>query len=99
MFKGNLRAALALLYDVDRTSAPFFLKDPVSPDKPSWTVFDEQHHPGRPVKKEALLSPITSKPESHPVIFDVLDSDAIHHAALRTKGAADPSRVEAFCWR
>ena len=32
-------------------------------------------------------------------MFDALDGVAIHCAALRTRGAAGPSGVDAFCWR
>ena len=35
MFKGNVRAALTLLDDMERAGAPLHLRDPVSPDKPS----------------------------------------------------------------
>jgi len=68
MLKGNVHAALAFLDDVDRAGAPLHLKDPVLPDKPSWTVFDElqkKHPPGQPAQKEALLSPSTSKSKFH----------------------------------
>ena len=102
MLKGNVRSALAMLDDLERAGAPLHLSDPVSPDKPSWTVFDElqkKHPPGRPAQKEALLPPSTPKPDFHPVIFDALDSVSIRRAALRTKGAAGPSGVDAFCWR
>ena len=57
-----MHAALALLDDVEHAGAPLHLRDSVSPDKPSWTVFDElqkKHPPGQPVRKEALLSPST----------------------------------------
>ena len=53
MFKGNVRAALTLLDDMDHAGAPLHLRDPVSPDKPSWTVFDElqkKHPPGQPAQ-------------------------------------------------
>ena len=66
MLKGNVRAALALLDDLERAGTPLHLGDPVSPDKPSWTVFDElqKKHPlGRPAQKEALLPPSTPKPD------------------------------------
>ena len=59
----------------------------------------KKHLLGRPAQKEGLLPPSTPKPDFHPVIFDALDSVSIRCAALRTKGAAGPSGIDAFCWR
>jgi len=102
MLRGNVRAALALLDTMDHPGAPLHLSDPVSPDTPSWTVLDElkaKHPCGQPACKEALLPPSATVSSFHPVIFDALDGAAIRSAALRTKGAAGPSGVDAFCWR
>ena len=87
-------AALTLLDDMERAGAPLHLRDSVSPDKPSWTVFDELQKKHPPAQKEALLLLSTPKPEFYPVIFDTLDGAAICRAALRTKGAAGPSGVD-----
>jgi len=80
--------------------APLQLSDPVSPDIPSWTVFDElqaKHPPGQLASGDALLSPSSTTTSFHPVVFDALDGVAIRCAALHTMGAAGPSEVDAFC--
>ena len=102
MLRGNVRAALALFDTMDYPGAPLHLSDPVSPDNPSWSVLDElqaKHPSGQPASEEALLSPSSSTTSFHPVVFDALDGVAIRCAALRTRGAAGPSGVDAFCWR
>jgi len=68
----------------------------------SWTVFDElqaKHLPGQPASGDALLSPSSASTSFHPVVFDALDGVAIRRAALRTRDAAGPSGMDAFCWR
>ena len=102
MLHGNVRAALALLDTMDHPGVPLHLGDPVSADNPSWSVFDElraKHPSSQPASEEALLSPSSSTASFHPVVFDALDGEAIRCAALRTRGAAGPSVVDAFCWR
>ena len=65
-------------------------------------VLDElkkKHPVGRPASPEVLLPPPAQDLASHPVIFDVLDGSAIRLAALRTRGAAGPSGLDAYGWR
>jgi len=44
MFKGNVRAALALVDDMVRHST---FRDPVSPDELSWAELQKKHPPGQ----------------------------------------------------
>ena len=58
-----------------------------------------KHPCSQPICEEALLSPSAATSSFHPVVFDTLNGVSIRCAALRTKGAAGPSGVDAFCWR
>ena len=95
MLHGNVRSALNLLTS-EHSGAPLQLDSPASPDNPSWLVLDElEKNPvGRPVSSEVLLPRPVQDLVFHPVIFDALDGSAICSAALRTRGAACPSRQE-----
>ena len=101
MLHGNVRSALNSLTS-EHSGAPIQLDSPVSPDNPSWLVLDElkkKHPVGMPVSSKVLLPPPVQDWAFHPVIFDVLDGSAICFAALRTRGAAGPSGLDAHGWR
>ena len=95
MLHGNVRSALNSLTS-EHSGAPLHLDSPASPDNPSWLVLDElkKNPVGRPVSSEVLLPRPVQDLAFHPVIFDTLDGSAIRSAALRTRGAAGPSRQE-----
>ena len=46
-----------------------------------------------------MLSDNHERQEVHPVIFDRIDATSVRTAALKTKGAAGPSGLDAHCWR
>ena len=98
MFHDNLKSALSLLDAGEHRGAPLNLSEPAYPNDPSQTVFDELVKKERPVHPTAV-QPLPSDPTSHPVIFDELNGSAIRSAALRTRGAAGPSGVDAYGWR
>ena len=51
-------------------------------------------------KAPAACSLLIDDPEPiNPIMFDSLDADAIHQAALHTNGAAGPSGLDAHAWR
>ena len=78
---------------------PHFLPA-VDPDSPSRVVRDvlkSKHPSAHPLFMEYLLPGWNNPPLSHPVIFDCLNAAVICSAALRTKGAAGPSRLDAHC--
>ena len=102
MLHGNVKTALNLLNTSEHSGVPLSLDKPVSPGDPSWLVIDElkkKHPVGRPAPSEVLLPPPTRDSVCHPIVFDVLDGAAIRSAALRTKGAAGPSGLDAYGWR
>ena len=57
----------------------------------------EKHPPGKPPKESSLLTDTTEM--VNPILFDNLNADAIHRAALHTHGAAGPSGADAHAWR
>ena len=102
MSRGDMKAAIALLDSDDRSGAPMGLDMPLVSEDPSWTVCDEllrKHPKGQPACSAALKSLDGCGESFHPVVFEVLDGALIRNAALRTRGAAGPSGLDAFGWR
>ena len=102
MSHGDVKAAIALLDSDDRSGAPMGLDAPLVSEDPSWTVCDEllkKHIKGQPAHSAALKSLDGCGKRFHPVIFEALDGALIRNAALRTRGAAGPSGLDAFGWR
>ena len=58
-----------------------------------------KHPVGRHACSDVLIHPPVCDSVFHPVIFDALNGAAIRSAALRTKGAAGPSGLDACGWR
>ena len=97
MLHGTVRSALNSSTS-EHSGVPLQLDSPVSPDNPSWLVLNELKKKcpvGRPVSSEVLLPPPVQDLAFHPIIFVVLDGSAICSAALRTRGAAGPSGLDA----
>ena len=62
-------------------------------------VLYSKHPTGRLPDPSSLL---TSFPESdcfNPIIFEDLNADSIHHAAMHTHGSAGPSGLDSYAWR
>ena len=60
-------------------------------------VLHDKHPPGASPVKGSLLR---DAPEPvNPIVFDNLNADAIHQAALHTNGAAGLSGLDAYAWR
>jgi len=101
MFEGKTKAALDVVSSRGRCSV-LNLDQAVDPDSPSCVVRDvlkSKHPSAQPLYMECLLPGWDNPPPSHPVIFDSLNAAVIRSAALRTKGAAGPSGLDAHCWR
>ena len=79
------------------------LNAPASPGSSTLVgdVLIEKHPPAASASPESLIDvdPSWTPVDVHPVIFDRLTGAAIHQAALRTKGAAGPSGMNADNWR
>ena len=60
-------------------------------------VLKSKHPQSNPVHQE-LLNPGVP-PDVHPTTFDAIDAALFRSIALRTKGAAGPSGLDAYTWR
>ena len=102
MTQGKVRAALRLLSDASK-GAPLSLDAQLTTEifDQHTTVRDEllkKHPPGQPAHPDTLIHSITP-PETHPVIFECMDGNAIRSAVLHTHGSAGPSGLDAIGWR
>ncbi len=57
----------------------------------------EDKHPASRLTSLDVLLPGDNQPPN-PIIFDSLNANLIEKAALKTKGAADLSGLDAFAW-
>ena len=99
MKEGKVQAARNLLTRPN-TGGILGLNDMVMHGDDQMTVRDiltKKHPPSATPPVDALLPENASPP--HEIIFDNLDANLIHRAALRTKGAAGLSGLDAFAWR
>ncbi len=60
-------------------------------------ILVSKHPVGQPAEAESILQ--GSPPEIHPIVFDNIDAHLIRSTALKTKGAAGPSGLDACAWR
>lgn len=103
MLEGKVKAALRLLTEEGRGRV-LSLDSKIDRDDPeSPTVLDvlkAKHPPAQPCHADALLdSSSVNTHEMHPVIFDGLTGECIRRAALRCKGSAGPSGLDASTWQ
>ena len=61
-------------------------------------ILQENHPEGRP-QNPAALSQGNAVPEFHPVVFEGIDASLIRSMALKAKGSAGPSGLDASGWR
>ena len=100
VFEGKIHSALRFLSE-NQGNGILDLNQP-STDGTQRTVGDvlrEKHPPAREAAPEALITTTDEPPLTHPVVFDGLTGSSIRSAALRTKGSAGPSHVDAAGWR
>ena len=102
MFQGKTSAALELLAQKGRGGI-MRAQDPVDasdPDSPSVLDILKSKHPrAQPASPISVPQVSPDFPVIHPVVFDQIDASSIRSAALRTKGAAGPSGIDAHGWR
>ena len=100
MFRGKCKAALDLLTREEKGGI-LHLDEPAGPGKTNTPTVREiltsKHPPGQPADSKCIIS--CEPQESHPVIFESLDGNAIRSAALRVMGAAGPSGLDSHQWR
>ena len=97
MLEGKTHAALRFLSE-NPCSGILNIDDHVD----GQTVLDalrSKHPPAGEVDPEALITSNFEPPETHPVLFESLTAQAVRNAALRTKGSAGPSGIDAAGWK
>ncbi len=97
MFQGKVKAALDLLSD--KVNAGTLGLDDLIPKSDGEhqsvrEILKAKHPPGEPAIWDSLID--VDPPPVHSVIFDSLDASTIRAAAMRTKGAAGPSGIDAY---
>jgi hypothetical protein len=102
MFQGKINAALQLL-SVQGKGGILRSDDMVDIgyhiQKSVLDILKSKHPHAQPVLPTALPHGNAVPPEVHPAVFDQITAACIRRAALRTKGAAGPSGLDAHCWR
>ena len=98
MFQGKIKAAMDLI-SKEGTGGILHLDDVI--DGTNKTVLDvlKSKHPLAHSATSHSLVDCTIGSPMHPVIFEQIDASCIRSAALRMKGAAGPSGLDAYCWR
>ena len=90
MEKGNVNGAFKLL--TGNISNGILLLD----DK-TLRLLKQKHPTSSESNKKVLLR--REKPSVHPVVFEDIDENMVKEAALKTKGGAGPSGLDANGWR
>ena len=99
MFQGKTNAALRLLTDQGRGGV-LHLDDHLDTSNGQRRVKGvllDKHPSGQPLHPDVVCS--EDPYETHPVLLESIDADAIRSAALHTSGAAGPSGLDALAWR
>ena len=98
IFEGKLHAALRYLSD--NSNSGLLALDELCGDDNVRHILAEKHPAARPVDDDALVLPEErAGSEVHPVLFQQITGEKIRSIALRVKGAAGPSGVDAAGWR
>ena len=107
MEQGKVRAALRYL-SRNTTGGVLSLDDMIptvsssSNSEPelrsTWDILEDKHPSGKSPDPSSLLS--SSEPALFDrIIFENLNADTIHHAAMHTHGSAGPSGLDSYVWR
>ena len=62
-------------------------------------ILHSKHPCASPATPTELVMEDVDPPSVHPIVFDCITARSIRTAVLRTKGAAGPSGLDAYCWR
>ena len=100
MFARKTKAALDLLSCSEKGDILHLAdhSDPTDHDSPSVRdILISKHSPGQRAHPECISSSLPE--ETHPVVFESIDANAIRSASLRTTGSSGPSGLHAHEWR
>ena len=102
MFQGKTRAAMQLLAK-QGMGGILGVDDMIdlgdNTQKPVLEILKSKHPPAQPISADALSERNADPPVVPPVVFEQITGSSIRSAALRTKGAAGPSGIDAHGWR
>ena len=97
MFAGKVKAALLLISKDEKGGL-------LTPDQPVGDgtdkvidILKKKHPPQQPLVQSVLTT--ESSNVFHPVIFEETNGSLIRSVALRVQGTAEPSGLDAACWR
>ena len=62
-------------------------------------VLQDKHPTGKPPDLSSLLTSSSETNILNPILFENLNADTIHNAAMHTQGSAGPSGLDSFAWR
>ena len=100
MFAGKCKVALDMLNNSE-SNLILHLDDLENPNDPtSQSVKDiliSKHPKGQEAYRECITEDEPQEP--HPIIFEGITSNSIRSCALKTRGAAGPSGLDAHMWR
>ena len=106
MEQGKVRSALQYLSR--NTTGGVLSLDDMIPTGPSNSepelrstrdVLQDKHPTGTPPDPSSVLTNSPDPDLFNPIIFENLNADAIHCAAMHTQGSAGPSGLDSFAWR
>ena len=100
MFEGKTKAALDLLSHAEKGGILHLhdSSDSSDPDSPSVRdILINKHPQGQRAHPQCIVH--APAEETHSVVFDSIDANAIRSASLRTTGSAGPSGLDAHEWR
>ena len=100
MFSGKTHAALELLANSGKGGVLRLEELVATNGSDAKSVRDTlkcKHPTSQPAAQDSIMP--GTPPEIHSVIFDSIDARLIRSMALKTKGAAGPSGLDAYAWR
>ncbi len=96
MFQGKTQAALQLLSNKGKGSV-LRLNDTVDDSTTVKDILKSKHPNGVAASPDSIINGTAQ--DTHPVIFDSIDSALMRSTSLKTRGAAGPSGLDAYAWR
>ena len=102
MFQGKINAALQLLEDKCKGGILKTTDRVAGGENDTQSVLDvliSKHPKAKQPQPESLPFDKVDPPNIHPVIFNEINASTIRRSALKTKGAAGPSGLDAYSWR
>ena len=94
--KGKVKDTMRLLKE--NTQKPLKSSDIVN-GKTVLEILQEKHPEGRPLNPDVLSQSESPHTDFHPIVFEGIDASLVRSSALKVKGSAGPSGLDAHQWR